>query len=268
VTGIEPGRAMRTPREVGHRRKPAPTVESMASPPSVPSVAPRTRVRRGRVLALGGALTLTVTVAIASLVLPEQDASAASAAPTPGATVAALIPAVSADTTESKDAPAASAASAAPVGRPTRTPAPAAAPRREASPPPPANSGSGRRIVFDQSDQRVWLIERDGTVDRTYLVSGSRHDNLQPGTYAVQSRQRTAVSFDYTGTMEYFVRFATGRTAPIGFHSIPVFNDGTPEQTVEQLGTPLSAGCVRQRMSDAKYLWDWAPDGTTVVVTA
>lgn len=260
-------RATRTPREVGHRRRTAPTVEDMASPPPIPPAQPHTRVRRGRVLALGGALALTATIAIASLVVPDQDAAAASADPTPGATVAAVLPAVAAASSAPEPAPA-NVGTKAPVGRPTPTPTPSASPSPAAAVPPPANSGQGRRIVFDQSDQRVWLIEKDGTVDRTYLVSGSKHDNLQPGTYAVQSRQRKAVSFDYSGTMEYFVRFATGRTAPIGFHSIPVFNDGRPEQTVEQLGTALSAGCVRQRKSDAKYLWDWAPDGTTVVVTA
>jgi len=38
------------------------------------------------------------------------------------------------------------------------------------SPAPPSASGAGYRIVFDQSDQRVWLIKGDGSVERTYLV--------------------------------------------------------------------------------------------------
>lgn len=135
-------------------------------------------------------------------------------------------------------------------------------------PAPPAESGQGRRIVFDQTDQRVWLIEAGETVVSTYLVSGSRFDNLRPGTYAVQSRSRHATSFDYSGTMEYFVRFTTGWRAPIGFHSIPVYNNGEPEQTLEELGTPLSAGCIRQAEEDAKRLWDFAPVGTKVIVTA
>lgn len=132
----------------------------------------------------------------------------------------------------------------------------------------PAKSGTGRRVVFDQTAQRVWLVLDDGTIDRTYLVSGSRFDNLQPGSYRVESRSRHAVAFDNSGTMEYFIRFATGWRAPIGFHSIPKYLDGTPEQTEEQLGTRLSAGCVRQKDSDAKYLWDWAPVGTPVTVVA
>lgn len=132
----------------------------------------------------------------------------------------------------------------------------------------PADSGDGRRIVFSESDQRVWLVGDDGSIERTYLVSGSRFDNLDPGTYAVQSRTRQATAFDASGTMEYFVRFATGFSEPIGFHSVPRDNDGVLEQTRADLGTPLSAGCVRQWEPDAIALWDFAPVGTTVVVTA
>jgi lipoprotein-anchoring transpeptidase ErfK/SrfK len=67
--------------------------------------------------------------------------------------------------------------------------------------------------------------------------------------------------------MKYFVRFAHGDNASIGFHDIPV-DDGRPVQTVDELGTPLSHGCIRQRRSDAKQLWEFAPLGTRVVVTA
>lgn len=132
----------------------------------------------------------------------------------------------------------------------------------------PKGSGDGRRIVFSESVQRVWLVGGDGDVDRTYLVSGSRYDNLDPGSYTVQSKQRHATAFDSSGTMEFFVRFATGSNAPIGFHAVPVDSRGRPEQTRSQLGKPLSAGCVRQWRDDAVALWDFAPVGTKVVVTA
>jgi L,D-transpeptidase-like protein len=132
----------------------------------------------------------------------------------------------------------------------------------------PSGSGSGRRIVFSESAQRVWLVGGADTVQRTYLVSGSKFDNLEPGTYSVESRTRNATAFDGSGTMEFFVRFATGFTAPIGFHTVPVDNSGQPEQTKSQLGTPQSAGCVRQWRDDAIVLWNFAPIGTTVVVTA
>lgn len=160
---------------------------------------------------------------------------------------------------------------------PTPTPTPSAPPasttvveRPEVDPETvlPEGSGTGKRIVFSESRQRVWLVEPGQGVQRTYLVSGSTLDNLDPGTYSVYSTSRWAVGIDDSGVMEYFVRFTQGPSgAAIGFHTIPT-KDGDPLQTKAQLGTPQSHGCIRQRTADAIALWDFAPIGTKVVVTA
>ena len=133
------------------------------------------------------------------------------------------------------------------------------------STPLPEASGKGRRVVFSKSAQRVWLVDTRGTVESTYLVSGSVTNNLAPGKYDVYSRSRWAVGIEDSGVMQYFVRFAHGPNAAIGFHSIPTKN-GTPLQSEAQLGTPQSHGCIRQKMSDAAKMWDFAGIGTNVVV--
>ena len=211
--------------------------------------------RRGRVGALGLAVALTVVVGGAAVGLLPQLKADRAAADTSSALAPAAIETATLDTLV--------------------IPEPEPAPKRRVAAASvtkvadlPAGSGTGRRIVFDQSDQRVWLVEDGSTVERTYLVSGSRFNNLQPGTYTVQSKSRHAGAFDGSGSMEYFVRFATGFSEPIGFHSVPRDNSGDLEQTKQQLGTPLSAGCVRQWLPDAIALWDFAPVGTKVVVTA
>jgi lipoprotein-anchoring transpeptidase ErfK/SrfK len=122
--------------------------------------------------------------------------------------------------------------------------------------------------VFSQHLQRVWLVGADDQVVRTYLVSGSRTHNLQPGTYAIEHRERHAIGIADSGMMEYFDIFTSGPTgAAIGFHSIPV-KDGHLVQTRAQLGTPQSHGCIRQWQPDAIALWKFAPLGTKVVVVA
>ena len=129
----------------------------------------------------------------------------------------------------------------------------------------PADTGTGRRIVFSEQAQRVWLVRENGSVRRTYPVSGSVEDNLDPGRYAVYSRSRWAVGVDDSGVMEFFVRFAHGKHAAIGFHTIPT-KLGTALQSRAQLGTPQSHGCIRQAKADAISLWNFAPEGTAVVV--
>nr|WP_232523225.1 L,D-transpeptidase [Nocardioides sp. MAH-18] len=156
-----------------------------------------------------------------------------------------------------------------PSATPTPSPTPVETPSEAADPTAlPAGSGSGKRVVFSEGAQRVWLVDDEEEVRRTYLVSGSVLDNLQPGTYDVYSKSRWAVGIDDSGVMEYFVRFTKGPSgAAIGFHTIPT-KQGVPLQSEEQLGTPQSHGCIRQDESDAIALWDFAPEGTAVVVTA
>lgn len=155
---------------------------------------------------------------------------------------------------------------------PEPAPEPAAAPELAAAAEPvvdpaalPADSGTGRRVVFSQGAQRVWIVGAGERVRRTYPVSGSVLDNLAPGSYAVWSRSRWAVGIDDSGVMEYFVRFAHGRRAAIGFHTIPT-KLGRALQRVDELGTPQSHGCIRQATDDAIAMWRFAQEGTPVVV--
>ncbi|MEJ7775285.1 MAG: L,D-transpeptidase [Nocardioidaceae bacterium] len=219
------------------------------------------RPRYGRISALGSALAVTgVAILGATGVLPSaatDDRRPAASAPAPDQSEGRTSPpeAVpdpaprlearrrgSADATESRSDPARD------LALPTR-------------------SGEGHRVVFSEGRQRVWLVEDGGEVLRTYLVSGSIYDNLDPGTYSVYSRSEQAYGIDSSGSMKYFVRFARGDRAAIGFHDIPIDSEG-PIQTIDQLGTPLSHGCIRQRRSDAIAMWEFAPLDTTVVVTA
>lgn len=132
----------------------------------------------------------------------------------------------------------------------------------------PRRSGTGRRVVYSLSRQRVWAVGVSGIVRRTYLVSG-RLSQPDPRAYRVYSKSRWTSSTVSAETMQYMIRFAHGeRTGtPIGFHSIPRDRSGHLAQRVSDLGKPLSAGCIRQRLRDAAYLWDFAHVGTRVVVT-
>ncbi len=138
-------------------------------------------------------------------------------------------------------------------------------PRASKFPPIPADSGAGRRVVYCNSCQRVWLIEESGAVFASYTVSG-RRNYPRNGTYHVF--RRINPGWSHTLRLPYFVGFTYGNTTDVGFHGIPLEPSGTPIQSDSQLGTPRSHGCVRQSQWSAKLMWDWATMGTTVVVIA
>lgn len=146
----------------------------------------------------------------------------------------------------------------------TATATPVPPPPRFAALPP--NSGSGRRIVYSNSRQLVWLVEGSGQVSNSYPVSGRRGVPAS-GTYRVYSKSPVAWAGHDGITMRHMIRFAHGRSLAIGFHSIPRYPDGRPMQTEAELGQFRSSGCIRQRDDLAAALYAWAPVGTTVVVT-
>lgn len=134
--------------------------------------------------------------------------------------------------------------------------------------PAPVASGSGRRIVYCNSCQTVWLVEADDYVTATYKVSGHR-GMPSPGEYHAFRKLDMGRSKSHPDLrLPWFVGFAWGNTTDIGFHGIPLRPDGSQIEDDSQLGMPLSSGCVRESQSDAKILYDWAPEGTLVVVTA
>jgi lipoprotein-anchoring transpeptidase ErfK/SrfK len=134
---------------------------------------------------------------------------------------------------------------------------------RSAFPNAPSNSGDGRRVVYCNSCQRVWLVEEDDYVFWSYPVSG-RRSYPRPGTYKVIRKVHPGMSHELR--LPYFVGFTYGTTTDVGFHGIPVRPNGSQIQSDSQLGTYRSAGCVRQSQPAARLLWDFAPMGTTVVV--
>ena len=225
----------------------------------------RYRPRYGRIAVLGASLATTAVGLLGGLgVLPSTGDGPAVAA------ISSMTLAV--DPVGRQDPPPVPEAAAETQPRadsrdtPTQDPTPESEPEAATDPAAPASSGEGRRVVFSEAQQRVWLVGADEAVEHTYLVSGSLTDNLQPGTYEVFSRSEDAYGIDDSGTMKWFVRFTRGPSgAAIGFHDIPV-DEGAKVQTRAQLGTEQSHGCIRQRTKDAKRMWAFAPLGTTVVV--
>jgi hypothetical protein len=130
-----------------------------------------------------------------------------------------------------------------------------------------ADQISGKRVVYDRTSQRVWAIDDQERIVRSYLVSGSRFRNEVPGVHTVYSRTEDALGFDLTADLPYMIRYTETERGHIGFHAIPSWKDtGEKLQTEDELGQKLSGGCTRQALLDAQFLWEFADVGTSVLV--
>ena len=205
------------------------------------------RRRRNRLVAV--ILATAAMLGVAALVLIEGPVSSNGAAPVRAA----------ARPTAAGDESTSTAVTQAPAPS-TSAPAAPTIPPDEVLP----ESGSGRRVVFSVDRQRMWWVDEADAVLRTALVSG-RPDTPSTGTFRVYSKTLNATGLDGS-RMDYFVRFTKGPNGwAIGFHDIPTKN-GSPVQTEQQLGEPLSHGCIRQSEADATFTWDFLEVGDTVVV--
>ena len=130
----------------------------------------------------------------------------------------------------------------------------------------PANSGVGRRVVYQNKLQWVWVVDANNKVRETMPVSG-RRGVPKPGEYRVTSQSLRSYSLDFEGVrFVNMTRFAFGPAGGnIGFHAIPT-KDGKVLQTEEQLGTFQGSGCIRMAPDDAKLIFKFATSGTKVVV--
>src|SRR5262249_43325102 len=129
-----------------------------------------------------------------------------------------------------------------------------------------------KKIVVDLGKQRAYAYEGDKVVREMGVSSGKRGHGTTPGRFSVTEHDANHRSSTYGkcdnrdvsggaaackkgetyvgASMKWFLRF----NGPEGLHQgvLP--------------GYPASHGCVRLSGGDAKWLFDWAPDGTSVEV--
>ncbi|WP_326767252.1 hypothetical protein OG978_24555 [Streptomyces sp. NBC_01591] len=122
----------------------------------------------------------------------------------------------------------------------------------------PAGSGTGTRVVYALADRRVWLVDADGEVTRTFEVMPSALNPL-PGTYKVETRSGAPTKGSDGVMIEHVVRFATVDDAVVGFSAAVDGSMESPDPT-------LKTGGVRMSRADGDAMWDFAMVSMKVVV--
>ncbi len=137
------------------------------------------------------------------------------------------------------------------------------------SPPQRGRAAIGfARIVLDE--QRAYIFNTRKRLIATLPVSTGTDDQTPVGTFKVYSKSaQTFFSPDPTERMRWMTRFTKGREgAAIGFHGVPYRVTKAGEIPIfTPLGEyPVSHGCIRVRVSDAKWIYDNMKLGSIVTV--
>lgn len=121
----------------------------------------------------------------------------------------------------------------------------------------PAESGTGQRVVYGLSAERVWLVDAGDNVTRTYRVKPSTV-HPSPGEYHVTSRTEQITGSDGV-PIEHVVLFTSVDGTVIGFSAAVDGSLADPDPAQK-------TGGIRQARADGAALWDFTSSGSTVVV--
>jgi lipoprotein-anchoring transpeptidase ErfK/SrfK len=146
-----------------------------------------------------------------------------------------------------------------PTPTPTFTPTPTSTPTptpTSTKPPPADKSESGKWIEIDLSQQKLYAHEGQKTVLTAVVSTGTWQHPTVTGRFKIYAKYRatrmTGPGYDLPNvpwTMFFYAGY--------GIHGTYWHNN---------FGHPMSHGCINMKTSEAKWLYNWAPKGTLVVI--
>lgn len=222
--------------------------------PAAAAVAPPPRRRRSALTWLIAGLLPLITVELGLLALLAWT-------DVPRSVMAALLPTATPTATLTPTPTFTSTSTPTPTPTPTETPTPTPTATPSVTPTPqptvPADAGpSGKWIEVDLSEQRLTAHEGDKVVLTAVVSTGVRAYPTRTGRFHTYAKYR---STPMSGPGYYlpgvpWTMFYSGSFAIHGTYWHHNF------------GRPMSHGCINMKTPEAKWLFDWAPKGTLVVI--
>jgi len=127
-----------------------------------------------------------------------------------------------------------------------------------------------KRIVLSRSQQHLWAYENGQVVFDWVISTGLPSSPTALGVFQVQSHELNAYAQQWNLYMPHFMGFYhPGPNMDLwnGFHGFPTRGGGYLLWT-DDLGTPVTYGCVLLSLENAQTLYSWSEEGVVVEVRA
>lgn len=128
----------------------------------------------------------------------------------------------------------------------------------------------GKRIVVSRSQQHLWAYENGQVVFDWVISTGLPDSPTALGVFQIQSHELDAYADQWNLYMPHFMGFYhPGPNMDLfnGFHGFPTRGGGYLLWT-QDLGHPVTYGCVLLSLENAEALYNWAEEGVVVEVRA
>ena len=118
-------------------------------------------------------------------------------------------------------------------------------------------------VQIDLAHQKLYLFENRELVNSFTISSGKIGMATPKGVHQIYNKALRPYSKLYGLYMPYWS--AITPDGLYGIHELPEWPNGYKEGE-SHLGIPVSHGCIRLGVGAAKYVYEWAPIGTAVVI--
>jgi lipoprotein-anchoring transpeptidase ErfK/SrfK len=116
-----------------------------------------------------------------------------------------------------------------------------------------AQTGSGKRVVINKTDQTLRAYQHGQLVFKSRVSTGKPGKETPSGSFSAKTKNRMHYSSLYENApMPYSVQIS-GNYFIHGFSSVPYW--------------PASHGCIRMPLSSAPAFYNWVEPGTPISVT-
>lgn len=167
------------------------------------------------------------------------------------------------------------------VKKPLSVPAPVVTPAPVPQPQPThvatecdANTSGGKLIIVSISKRHLWACDATAVSYDSPVVTGMEQlaaDLTPRGTFHIVSKQTNLhlIGSDSTGHWDDFVNywmpFLNNQYGTYGFHDA-TWRADSDFGNIDPNSSNASHGCVELPLATAKWIYDWAPVGTTLTI--
>ena len=125
-------------------------------------------------------------------------------------------------------------------------------------------AGGEKLIVVSIHEQHLYAYQGSKLI-YSFVVSTGGNNSTVAGTYHILDKVPNAYGWNWNFWMPDWMGLYYVGTLENGFHALPLLDNGQ-RLWGDEIGTPITYGCVVLGIADAQTLYNWAEVGTTVQI--